>query len=193
MLLCMYISKLVKNYLMKPILRYVAMDSRTRQHCSYHKNLAPMKHFINLKVSHVHGMAFRYSKPTLPFLQQHRQVTLTKLFYLNYTDLSKAILVIDLAVGLLRHCNSYSDNWWIGKDEQGGDFGKVHSLSRSSPCIEEIREYIGRYSWWLNQDSEAIYEEHTIRLLYGCTSRLDRNCSMQNDKRNVACFLLNIA
>lgn len=93
---------------MKPILRYVAVDSRTRKHCSYRKNLEPMKHFINLKVSHVLGMAFRYSKPTRPFLQQHRQVTLTKLFYLNYTALSKTILVIDLAVGLLRHCNSYS-------------------------------------------------------------------------------------
>jgi len=51
-------------------------------------------------------------------------------------------------------------NWWIKKDEKGGDFGQVHALPLRLSWIDEIYEYMGQYSWWLDQDSRAKYDEH---------------------------------
>jgi hypothetical protein len=64
----------------------------------------------------------------------------------------------------------------IRQDEQGGDFKQIHAPSRRLPGL---RKYV---NIWVNivDDSIKIRKRNmtnTIRLLYGYTSVLSRNCS----------------
>jgi len=162
------------------VLRSVAKDSRTRMHCSYLKNLAPMKNFIYQNFSHVLGVAFRYSKCPRPFLQQHRQITFsTYSIWITLTCQTRYWLSI-WRWGFYDTVFRKTSNGRTTDELERTSKEVILDNSMHYPCVcSGLRKCV---NIWVDIADGSMKIRtpnmtNTILSLYGCTSLLGRNCS----------------